>query len=162
MMEQAQRRVSEHDIMLVRRLDTLRVHHAPTRCREVFDTAAERAVDIVREREERVARARDATELLRVFRALGLRQRLRDRLEEALPLLALAALEQLAADEEVDRVRLLCALDALLEGQREHARVVAQPPEVRFVACETRAVDARLLAGADADDGTAVRVRDAI
>lgn len=46
-------------------------------------------------------------------------------LKQALPLRLLAALEHLPTDEEVDRVGLFGALDALLERQREDARMVA-------------------------------------
>ena len=119
-------------------------------------------MDVVGEGEECVARARDAGELARVLRTLLGGERRGHALEHGLPLHALTALEHLAADEEVDRVRLLRALDALLERQGQHARVVPQPPQVRLVACETRAVDARLLAGADADDRSAVCVRYAV
>ena len=82
----------------------------------------------------------------RVTRVARVYERRRDFFEQDLPLRLLVALEHLARDEEVDRVRLVRALDALFERQREDARVVAQPPIVRLGACESRAVDARLLA----------------
>lgn len=93
-----------------------------------------------------------------ILRAQGRRHRL----EETLPLRALTALEYLSANEEIDRVRLLRALNALLEWQREHARVVSQPPQVCLRACKPRAVDARLLARADADDRAPIGVRDTV
>ena len=40
--------------------------------------------------------------------------------------------------------------------------MVAQPPDVRFRSCEPRAVDARLLACAQADDSPVFSVRDAV
>jgi hypothetical protein len=147
-MEKPQRRVSENDSVLVRRLDALLVHDTPRRRGEIPNAALLHAMHVIREREERVTRACHAVKPPRVLRALLGAERRRDRVEQALPLRLLAALEHLAADEEVDRVRLLGALDALLERQREDARVVAQPPVVRLGAREPRAVDARLLASA--------------
>ena len=154
--------MSEHNFVLICGFDTLGIHHTPTRCGKVLDAAPERTVDVVGEGEECVARARDAGELARVLRTLLGGERRGHALEHGLPLRALGALERLAGDEEVDRVRLLGALDALLEREREHARVVAEPPEVGLGAREARAVDAGLLAGADADDRAAVGVCDAV
>ena len=162
MVEQTQRRVSENDLVLVRGLDTLFIHHTPARRSEVPHPAPSRPMHVIREREERIAAARDTIKLPRMLLALLRAQRRRHLLEERLPLRALRALERLARDEEVDRVRLLGALDALLEREREHARVVAEPPEVGLGACEARAVDAGLLASADANDSAAVGVRDAV
>ena len=113
--EQAQRRVREHDVMLVGRLDTLLVHDAPARRSKVLDATPARAVHIVGEREECVARASDAIELLRMRGALFLRESRRDLLKHGLPLRPLAALERLARDEEIDGVRLLGSLHTLLE-----------------------------------------------
>lgn len=162
-MEKPQRRVSKNDSVLVRRLDAFLVHDTSRRRSEIPHAALLRAMHVIREREERVAGARHAVEPPRVLRALLGAERRRDRrLEEALPLRALAALERLAPDEEVDRVGLFGALDALLERQREHARVVPKPPVVRLGTREPRAVDARLLAGAQADDRAAVGVRYAV
>lgn len=152
MMEKSQRRVSENDSVLVRGLDALLVHDAPRRRGEIPNTALPRAVHVIWEREEGVARARHAVKPSRVFRALLGAERGRDLPEQALPLRLLAALEHVAPDEEVDRVCLFGALDALLEWQREHARVVPQPPVVCFGPREPRAVDARLLACAQSDD----------
>ena len=163
-MEQTQVRVREHHAVLVRRLHTLLVHHASARRRQVLNAAPPRTVHVVREGEERVAAARDALQLREPLPLLLCAQGRGHRLKLRLPLLLLApaALEDLAGNEEVDRVRLLRALHALLEGQREHARVVPQPPKVCLRAGKARAVDARLLACADADDRAVVGVGDTV
>lgn len=163
-MEQTQVRVREHHPVFIRRLHALLVHDAPARRRQILDAAPPRTVHVVREGEERVAAARDALQLREPFPLLFRAQGRRCLFELCFPLLLLtpAALEDLAGDEEVDRVRLLRALHALLEGQRKDARVVPQPPEVRLRAREACAVDARLLACADADDGTVVGVGNAV
>src|SRR5712675_2276346 len=140
-MEKPQWRVSENDSVLVRRLDALLVHDASRRRGEVPHATFLRAMHVIREREERVTGTRHAIELPRVVRALLRGERRRDFLEQALPLNLLAALEYLAPDEEVDRVRLVRALNPFLERQREHARVVSQPPVVRLGARKSCAVD---------------------
>lgn len=114
-MEKSQRRVSETDSVLVRRLDAFLVHDASGRRGEIPNAALLRAMHVVREREERIAGTRHAVELPRVVRALLCAERRRDLPEQAFPLRLLTALEHLASDEEVDRVRLFGALDALLE-----------------------------------------------
>ena len=114
-MEEPQRRVSENHSVLVRRLDAFLVHDTSGRCREIPNAALPCAMHVVPEREERIARTRHAVELPRVVCALLCAERRRDRLEVALPLCFLAAFEHLAADEEVDRVRLVGTLDPFLE-----------------------------------------------
>ena len=161
-MEKPQRRVSEKHSVLVRRLDAFLVHDTSGRRSEIPNAALPCAMYVVPKREERIARTRHAVELPRMVRALLCAERRRDRLEEALPLCFLTALEHLASDEKVDRIRLVGTLDALLEREREDARVVAQPPIVRFGARESRAVDARLLAGAQSDYRAAVGIRYAV
>ena len=163
-MEKPQRRVSKNDFVLVRRLDALLVHDTSRWRGEIPHAALPRAVDVIREREERIAGTRHAIEPPRVLHALlGAKRRgYLPLLEQALPLRLLAALEDLPTDEEVDRVGLFGTLDALLERQREHARMVPQPPVVRFGARESRAVDARLLARAQSDDRAAIGVRYAV
>ena len=162
MVEKPQRRVSENDPVLVRRLDTLLVHDASCRRGEVPNATLLRAMHVVRKREKRVAGTCHAVELPRVIRALLSAERRRDLLKQTFPLRLLATLEDLAPDEEVDRVCLVGALDALLERQRQDARVVAQPPVIRLGTRESRAVDARLLTGAQSDYGAVVGIRYAI
>lgn len=65
-----------------------------------------------------------------------------------------------AGAEQVDGVALVGALGARLPADVEHAVVEAHPPVVGLVAGQTRAVDAALLAGAQADDLAVQRVAD--
>jgi hypothetical protein len=76
--------------------------------------------------------------------------------------LASIRVECLAGDEEIDRVRFIGPLSTLLERKGEDAKVMPQPPIVRFVPCEPGAVDTRLLASAEADDGAVEGVADGI
>ena len=162
MMEEPKRRVRKHHLVLVSSFDTLFIHHAPTGRSEVPHPALPRPMYIIREREKRIARARHPIQPRRPLPLLRLAQRLRHLRKLPLPLRALAALQHLPAHEQIDRIRLLGALDPLFERQREHARVVPQPPDVRLGARQPRAVDARLLPGAQADDGPIFGVRDAV
>lgn len=155
-MEQPQIRVREHDTTFICGLDTFRVHDTPTGGGKVLDAALPRTMDIVREREEGVARARNTAELRRPFLLLVCAQCRRDVLEQPLPLRLLAALEHLAPDEQVNGVRLLRALHALLEREGENARMVPEPPVVSLRACQACAMDARLLACAEADNCSVV------
>lgn len=157
-MEKPEVCVGEYDIVLVRGLNALSVHYTATGCSEILDPTPERTMNIVGEWEERVARARDAAQLLCVRRLLFLGEGLRNAVEQTLPLLLLSAFEYLSTNEEVDPVCLLGTLDALLERKSKYSRMVAEPPEVRFVSCEARAVDTRLLAGTDTDDSTTIGV----
>lgn len=157
-MEQPEVRVREHNIMLIRSLDTFGIHHASTGRSKVLHPAPERTVDIIWEGEERVARACDAAQLLGMVPLFLLRERLRYALEQTLPLLLLSTLENFTTNKKIDGVSLLSALDALLEWQCEHAGMVTEPPKVGLVACETGAVDTGLLTCADTDDGAAIGV----
>ena len=54
-------------------------------------------------------------------------------------------------DVYVDGVVAVSATDVVHEGKIHHLRVLAKPPDVSLVTCETCAVDAALLSGTDAD-----------
>ena len=149
--EKPQRRVNENYSVLVHRLDAFLIHDTSRRRSEIPNTALLRAMHVVREREKRIARTRHTVELSHVVRTLLGAERRRDLLEQAVPLLFLAALENLAPDKEVDRVRFFCTLDSFLEWERKNARVVAQPPIISLGARKSRTVDTRLLACAQSD-----------
>ncbi len=124
-MEKPQRRVSENNPVLVRRLDAFFVHDTSRRRSKVPNSTLLLAMHIVREREERIAGTRHTVELSRVVRALLCAERRRGLLEQAFPLFFLAALEYLASDEEVDRIRFIGALDTSFEWERKNARMVS-------------------------------------
>ena len=124
-MEKPQRRVNENYPMLVRRLDALLVHDTSRGRGEIPNTTLLCAMHVVREREKRITRTRHTVELSRMVRTFLCAERRRDLFEQAVPLLFLAALENLASNKEVDRVRFFGALDSLLERERKNARVMA-------------------------------------
>lgn len=128
--EQPKVGVSEDHFMLVRSLDAFLIHHASTRCRKIPYTALPCSVHVIREREERIARARDTIELLRVSDTLFRRKRLRKTLEQALPLCLFTALKNLTAYEEVNSIGFFCTLHAFLEWKIKDAWVVTEPPEI--------------------------------
>ena len=149
---------------LIRRLDALGIHDTSAGSSDETGSTPLGPVDVVREGEEGVARADNSRELLHVRLLLLGAQCLGDRLEQALPLRSLAALgrERLASHKEVDGVGLVSSLRALFEWQVEHSRVVSQPPVVGLVTGKTGAVDSRLLARAETDDGAVERVTDRV
>lgn len=163
-MEKPQVRVRKYHSMLIRCLHALLIHNTATRRRQVLHAAPPRAIYVVREGEERVAAARHAIQLSRpLFLLLSGKWR-GHLLELRLPLLLLpaTALEHFARDKQVYCVSLLRALHALLEWECEDTRVVSEPPQVSLRACETRAVNAGLLSGADANDSAMVRIGNAV
>ena len=160
--EKPQRRVTEHDPVFIRRLDTLGVHDTSARGREVPHAALPRPVHIISKWEERVARARHPIQLARPRLALFLSQRRRHTLKLGFPLLLFTTLEDLSAHEQIDRVCLFGALDALFEREGEDARVVAKPPQVGFAPRESGTVNAGLLASPQTDDGTIFSIRNAV
>lgn len=150
--------------VLISSLDTLAVHDRTTRSTKVLHATPARAVDVIREGEERIRSTRHALELLKVRLLLLGSQGLGHLVKQALPLcpLGTGGNECLASHEEVDGVGLVGALGALLEGEGEDARVVPQPPVVGLVASQPGAVDAGLLARAETDDGTVEGVADRV
>ena len=162
MVEQPQRSMDKHNPMLIRRLDALLIHNAPTWRRQIPHSALPRPVHIIREWKERVARTRHALQLCCPFLLLLHTQSSNSALKHALPLCLLTAFKLLPAHVQIDGVGLLGALDAPLEWKTEDARVVTEPPEVSFATCETGTVDTRLLPGADANDSATKGVGDAV
>ena len=61
-------------------------------------------------------------------------------------------MSRLSATQHINRVTFIGAFNAFFEFEVESAGVEAEPPGVGFVTGEARAVDAGLLAGAEADD----------
>lgn len=96
--------------------------------------------------------------------ALSLGELFRHGVEQALPLGALASfgVKGLASDEQVDGVGLVGTLGTLLERQGEDTGVVTEPPVVCLVTGKPGAVDTRLLAGTEADDGSVESVADRV
>lgn len=161
-MEKSQRRVTEHDSVFIRRLDTLGVHHTSAWRGQVLHAALPRPVDIISKGEERIARARYPIQLARPRLALLLGQCRRHGLELGFPLRLFTTLEDLPAHEQVDRVCLLGALDAFLERQCEDTRVVTEPPQVGFTSGEPGTMNAGLLTRTQTDDGTVFSIRDTV
>ena len=86
----------------------------------------------------------------------------RQLLEHALPVVRLQQVFPLVADVDIDGIVAVRAAHLLLERQIQHLRALAQEPAVRLAAREARAVDAALLARADADGLPVIRIADRI
>ena len=144
--EEPQRGVAKHHIMLIRRFNALFIHNTSTGCSEVSDTTLPCTMNIVREREERITGTRHAIEFCRELPPFFIRQRCRHFLELTFKLQLLTSFEDFAAHKQVDRIRLFSAFDTFFEWEREHARVMSEPPEVGFGSCKSGTVDPGLLA----------------
>jgi len=148
--------------MLIRRFDTLLIHDTSARSGQILHTTLPRSVHVIREGEEGIARTRGPIQLLPPVLPLFLTQSLWKTLEKSLPVRLLRSLEDLAANVEVDGVRLVRALDAFFEGEGEDLRVVPEPPKVGLRSRQTGAMDTRLLSSTDPDDRSTVCIGDAV
>src|ERR1700733_14279645 len=126
---------------------------APRRRRYVLDPTPCGTIDVVREREEGIARTGNLAQLFQPLVPFLCREWLRRCvvLELAVIVLPLgfAPWRDLAAAQHVDCVALVWSLGSFLPFEVQCARVEAHPPVVCLVSGETRAVDATLLSGAE-------------
>ena len=65
-------------------------------------------------------------------------------------------------DIHIDGVVAVGTADTIDEGQVHHFRMLAQPPDVGLVTCQTGAVDTALLTGTDTDGLTVLHVADRV
>ena len=65
-------------------------------------------------------------------------------------------------DIDIDGVVAVSTTDAFLEGQVHHFRMLAQPPDVSLVTCQTCTVDTALLTSTDTDSLTVLDVADRV
>ena len=117
---------------------------------------------VIREGEESITRTRSLVQLLPPLLPLFLTQRFGETFEKTLPVRLLRPLKDLAADVEVNGIRLIRTLDAFFEGEGEDLWVMPEPPQVGFGPRQTSAVDTRLLSGSNSNDRPTVCVRDAV
>lgn len=102
------------------------------------------SVDVISEWEERVAGQADVVQLLDPVFALLCGQQLRRLFERRIELLHTHLVADSAGRVHVDVVALLGTFDALLELHVDHARMLSDPPVVRFLAGQSGAVNSDL------------------
>ena len=157
-MEEAHAGEGHGDAVPIRRLDHVVVADGAAGLDDVVHAGLAGALDVVAEGEERVgahgdARLRgDPGLLLLGSEGLGLH------LEHLLPLAVAQHVLPLVGGVDVDGVVAVGAADAVDELKAEHLGVLAQVPVVGLAAGQARAVDAALLARADADGLTVLDV----
>ena len=110
-----------------------------------------RALDVVAKGEERVGAKRHACLLGKPRALLVCREYLGLLGKDALPGAVGQDVVVLVRDVEVNGVVAVGAVDAVNKAQTKHLGVTTQPPGVGLAAGEARAVDAALLAGANAN-----------
>ena len=161
-MEQADVRHGHRHVVLVGRLDDIVVADGAAGLGDVGHAALVGTLDVVAEREESIGAEGDACLLLEPGLFLLTREDGRLLGEDALPVIGLQEVFPLFADVDVDGVVAVRAADFRLERQVEDLRALAQEPVVGLRAGKARAVDAALLAGADADGLAILRVADGV
>ena len=82
--------------------------------------------------------------------------------EELLPGSLTQHVVVVVADIDVDGVVAVCTADTIHKWQVHHLGMLAQPPDVGFIACQTGAVDAALLTGANADSLAIFHIANAV
>ena len=134
--------VEQPDMLLNKRYTQLSSHLkarliilTSSRRSNILDTASTSPVDIVREREERIAATCHFRELAQPFLSFLQREDFRDLFKVLLPVLSLyAGVGNNSAAEHVDRVGLVRSLCTLLPLDVERSLVEPHPPVVSLVA----------------------------
>ena len=161
-MEQANARESHGDVVLVAGFDDMVVAHRSAGLGHEGHTALVGTFDVVAEGEESVRAERDAPIEGNPFLFLFTGEHFGLFGEELLPLAVGQDVHVVVRDVNVDGVVAVGAADLFHPRQVHHLGVLAEPPDVGLVACETGAVDAALLTGADADGLAVLDVADGV
>ena len=148
----------KHHPMLVCCIDTLLIHDTSTWSSQILHTTFPRPMHVIREREKGVTRTRSLIQLLPPLLPLFIAQWFGYSFKKTFPVRFLGPLKNLAANVEIDGVRLFRTFNALFERKRKDLLVVPEPPEIGFGSCKTGAVDTRLLSGPDTDNRSTVCV----
>jgi hypothetical protein len=117
---------------------------------------------IVREWEKRITRTRHSIQFRCPFLPLRLAQWCDGLFEKALPLCLFSSFQNLTRNIQIDSVGFFWPFYSLLERKSKDTRVMTEPPQVSLATSQSCAMNARLLACADADDSAVVCVRDAV
>ena len=163
MVEQADAVERHHNAVFIAGFNDLPVPDGAARLHDGRHAGTARALDVVPKGEKCVAAETDARDLGQPFFFFGGRQRFGTCGEGLRPHAVAQHVLPFVGDIHVDGVVAVGAGDVGTERQAQHLGVVAQLPDVRFVARKARTVDAALLARAHADElsalGVAHRVR---
>ena len=161
-MEEAKACECHCDAVFIARFDNIVIADRAARLCDVRYTASVSAFDVVAEREERIGTERYARERLDPMFFLFARKRLRFFGEELLPYAFCENVHIIIGNVDVDRVVAVGATDRVFEREREHLRMLAEPPDISFVAGKARAMYAGLLACTDTDSLTVFGIADGV
>ena len=126
--------------MVIRRLDHEIVTHRAARFRNIRNTALERPLDIIGEREKRVAPERNARNRFEVRRFLFAREGCGTDGEILLPHIVAQYVLVVVGEVNIDNVVLFGSPYALRELQIQHLFVLAKVPQIRLLRGKTGAV----------------------
>ena len=163
MVEQADACEGHRDAVLVAGHDDMIVAYAATSLGYELHTALMSTLDIIAEGEEGVRAKGHLCVLSNPGFLLFHRQHLRLCLEELLPgSVAKHVVVLVLRDIHVDGVVAISPADTIHKRQVHHFRVLAQPPDIGLVACQTSTVNTALLTSSDTDGLTVLHVADGV
>lgn len=162
MVEQADACERHCDVVLVAGIDYVIVTDGAARLRNVLYAAAVCALNVVAEREECVRAEGNAVQGFQPSRFFLAGDRFRLNGEELFPNTVCKNVHIIIRNINVDGVVSVRTADVGFKGKAEHLRVLAQEPNIRFVAGKTCAVNSGLLPGADTDCLTVFYITDGV
>ena len=162
MMEQADAREGHGDVVFVAGFDDMVVAHRSAGLGHESYAAFVGTFDVVAKGEEGVRAERYALVEGYPFLLLFAGEHFGFFGEELLPLAVAQDIHVVVRDIDVDGVVAVSTADLLYPRQVHHLGVLTEPPDVGLVACESGAVDAALLSGADTDSLAVLDVADGV
>ena len=161
-MEQAQAGECHCNTVLVAGFDNIIITDRAASLCNILHATAMRTLNIIAEREESVTAESNVLQLSNPSLFLFASQRFRFFGEEVFPYAVSQYILIIIGDVNVDGVVAVGTTDAVLKRQSQYLRILAQPPDISFTACQTSAVYAGLLAGADANSLTVFYVANGV
>lgn len=162
MMEQADAREGHGDVVFVAGFDDMVVAHRSAGLGHESHAAFVGTFDVVAKGEEGVRAERYALVEGYPFLLLFAGEHFGSFGEELLPLAVAQDIHVVVRDIDVDGVVAVSTADLLYPRQVHHLGVLTEPPDVGLVACESGAVNAALLSGADTDSLAVLDVADGV
>lgn len=151
MVEKSYARKGHSDVILIASGHNMVVANRAASLRNKVNAAFVGTFDVVAEGEESITAQTNTIVLGNPLAFLLQRKGFGLAFEELLPRTVCQNVFALIADVKVDGVIAVGTLNVVDKGQIHHLGMLAQPPRIGLVACQTRAMYATLLTGTNAD-----------
>lgn len=161
-MEKSDSVEAHYHVVLVASFNNLVVAHRAAWLSNHCNSRLVRSLDVVSEREERVASEGDICVLGNPFFLLFVRKDFWLYLEQSLPFSVRENVVVLRPDVNVNRIVAVSALYSVYKLQSQNFRRLAEPPVVRFLSRKAGAVDAALLPGSNSNSLSVLYIADRI